>query len=154
MLTVKVQKLREATIFHLRGRVVIGNACSILQNAVFRQAHTRMLVLDLAEVDRIDAGSLGVLLGLREWAHSKGILFKLMNVMNNVERVFELTRLDRVFESCSVQDLLCLLHRAAAMPSSRSLEELDPADEEDDRDPTLTAREGARESVPAAQAVA
>ena len=79
------------------------------------QTHTRMLVLDLAQVDRIDAGGLGVLLGLREWAYSHAIRFRLMNVMNQVEHVLELTRLDRVFEFCSVQDMFHLLHPAAGM---------------------------------------
>jgi hypothetical protein len=63
-----------------------------------------MLVLDLAQVDRIDAGSLGVLLGLREWARSNAIRLRLMNVTNQVEHVLELTRLDRV-QFCSVWDM-------------------------------------------------
>jgi hypothetical protein len=72
-------------------------------------------MLDLAQVDRIDAGGLGVLLGLREWSYSQAIRFLLMNVMNRVEHVLELTKLDRVFESCSVEDMLQLLHFAAAI---------------------------------------
>jgi hypothetical protein len=74
-----------------------------------------MLVLDLAQVDRIDAAGLGVLLGVREWAHSNAVRFKLMNVMNNVEQVLELTKLDCVFEFCSIRDLFHLLHRSAAV---------------------------------------
>jgi len=108
MLNATVQKLGDATILHFKGRIVIGDACLILRNAVLGQADSRMLVLDLAQVDRIDAGGLGVLLGLREWARSKAIMFKLMNAGNKVEQVLELTRLDRVFESCSVRDLFCL----------------------------------------------
>src|SRR5713101_427207 len=109
MLNATVQKLGDATILHFKGRLVIGDACLILRNAVLGQAHSRMQVLDLAQVDRIDAGGLGVLLGLREWARSNAIMFKLMNAGNKVEQVLELTRLDRVFESwtcsasCAVQ---------------------------------------------------
>lgn len=104
MLNATVQKLGDATILHFKGRIVTGDACSILRNAVLGQAHTGMLVLDLAQVDGIDAGGLGVLLGLREWARSNAIMFKLMNVMNKVEQVFELTGVDRVFEFCCVRD--------------------------------------------------
>jgi anti-anti-sigma factor len=86
-----------------------------LCNVVLRQTHTRTLILDLAQVDRIDAGGLGVLLGLREWAYSQAIRLQLMNVMNQVEHVFELTKLDCVFEFCSVVDMLHLLHSAAAI---------------------------------------
>jgi hypothetical protein len=77
-----------------------------------------MLILDLAQAVTIDASSLGVLLDVRTWAHSNAITFKLMNAMNRVEQVFELTKLDRVFEFCSVRELFCLLHRAAAMSES------------------------------------
>jgi hypothetical protein len=38
-----------------------------------------------------------------------------MNVTNQVERILELTKLDRVFEFCSVEDMFQLLHFAAAI---------------------------------------
>jgi anti-anti-sigma factor len=139
MLSVTVQKLGDATILHFRGRIVIGDACSILRNAVFGQAHTRMLVLDIAQVDRVDAGGLGVLLDLREWGRSNAIMFKVMNAMNKVEQVLELTRLDRVFEFCSVRDMFCLLRRAATMPWS--VDESNPLDAEANGNPSIKGQE-------------
>jgi anti-anti-sigma factor len=65
-----------------------------------------MLVLDLARVDSIDAGGLGVLLGLRQWARSGSRMFKLMNVTKTVEEILELTHLQHGFEFCTVRDLL------------------------------------------------
>jgi anti-anti-sigma factor len=118
MLNATVQKLGDVTILHLEGRIVFGDASSVLRNTVLQQTHPRMLILDLAQVVTIDAGSLGVLLDVRTWAHSNAIAFKLMNAMNRVEQVFELTKLDRVFEFCSARELFCLLHRAAAMSES------------------------------------
>ena len=115
MLNATAQKLGDSTVLRCQGRIVIGDAYAILRNAVFRQTHARTLILDLAQVDRIDAGGLGVLLSLRAWAHSHAIRFPLMNAMNQVEHVLELTKLDRVFEFCSVEDMLRLLHFAAAM---------------------------------------
>lgn len=115
MLNATAQKLRDSTVLQCQGRIVIGDAYAILRSAVLRQTHTRTLILDLAQVDRIDAGGLGVLLGLREWAYSHAVRFQLMNVMNQVELVLELTRLDCVFEFCSVEDVLQLLHFAAAI---------------------------------------
>ena len=114
MLNATVQKLGDTTVLRCQGRIVIGDAYTILRNAALSQTHTRMLVLDLAQVDRIDAGGLGLLLGLREWAHSNAITLRLMNVMNQVEQVLELTRLDCVFEFCSVRDMFCLLYPVAA----------------------------------------
>ena len=115
MLNANAQKLGDRTVLRCQGRIVIGDAYAILRNAVLRQTHTRTLILDLAQVDRIDAGGLGVLLGLREWACSHAIRFQLMNVTNQVEHVLELTKLDRVLEFCSVEDMLQLLHFAAAI---------------------------------------
>ena len=115
MLNATAQKLGDNTVLRCQGRIVIGDAYAILRNAVLRQTHTRTLILDLAQVDRIDAGGLGVLLGLREWACSHAIRFQLMNVTNQVEHVLELTKLDRILEFCSVEDMLQLLHFAAAI---------------------------------------
>src|SRR6266568_567732 len=117
MLHATVQKLGDTTVLHCKGRIVIGEAYSILRASVFGQIQARMLVLDLAQVECIDAGGLGALLGVREWAHTNAIRLKLTNLMKNVEQIFELTKLDRVFEFCSVRDLLCMLHSASAMAS-------------------------------------
>jgi len=122
MLNVTVQKLGDTTVLRCQGRIVIGDACAILRNAVLGQTHTRMLVLDMAQVGRIDADGLGVLLGLREWARSNAIRLRLMNVMNQVEHVLELTKLDRVFQFCSVRDMFHLLQPATAM----ALRSIDP----------------------------
>jgi anti-anti-sigma factor len=115
MLNATAQKLGDSTVLRCQGRIVIGDAYTILRNAVLRQTHTRTLILDLAQVDRIDAGGLGALLSLREWAYCHAIRFQLMNVMKQVEHVLELTKLDRVLEFCSVEDMLQLLHLAAAV---------------------------------------
>jgi len=117
MLNVTVQRLGDTSVLRCQGRIVIGDACTILRNAVLGQTHTRMLVLDLAQVDRIDAGGLGVLLRLRKWARSNAIRLRLMNVMNQIEQVLKLTKLDRVFEFCSVRDMFQLLQPATAMAS-------------------------------------
>src|SRR5579864_9781308 len=121
MLNTNSQKLGDSTVLWCQGRIVIGDAYAILRNAVLRQTHTRTLILDLAQVDRIDAGGLGVLLGLREWACSHAIRFRVMNVTNQVEHVLELTKLDRVFEFSSVEDMFELLYCAAAI-APRSVE--------------------------------
>ena len=131
MLNATAQKLGDSTVLLCQGRIVIGDAYAILRNAVLGQTHTRILILDLAQVDRIDAGGLGVLLGLREWAYSHAIRLQLMNVINRVEHVLELTKLDRVFEFCSVEDMLRLLHFAGAI-ASRSVDQANQRIMEDD----------------------
>jgi anti-anti-sigma factor len=132
MLKITVQKLGDTNVFRCHGRIVAGDTASRFRNAVFSQRHARMLVIDLAWVERIDAGGLGVLLGLREWARSKAIMFKLMNATKRVGDILELTHLQSVFEFCSVRELFCLLHRAASMPSCTA-DQSNRADENDNR---------------------
>jgi anti-anti-sigma factor len=146
MLNVTVQKLGDASVLRCQGRIVVGDACLILRNAVLSQRRSRMLVLDLARVDSIDAGGLGVLLGLRQWARSGSRMFKLMNVTKTVEEILELTHLHHGFEFCTVRELFCLLHRAAPMPYW-SADEPNRADENDGRNCSVRSSE----AVPAVQ---
>jgi anti-sigma B factor antagonist len=127
MLKITVQNLGDTSVVRCDGRIVAGDAGSTLRNAVLSQRNSRMLVIDLAQIERIDAGGLGILLDLRESARSRAIMFKLMNATKRVEEILELTHLRHVFEFCSVRELLCLLHRAASMPSC-SADQSDRAD--------------------------
>ena len=63
MLKITVHKLGDTSVLRCHGRIVAGEAGSILRNAVLSQRHTRMLVIDLARVERIDAGGLGGVVG-------------------------------------------------------------------------------------------
>lgn len=110
MLNVTVQKLGDVSILHCRGRILFGNTS--LHDAALWQKNSGALVLDLAQVDGIDAGGLGVLLDLRAWAQSNGVQLKLLNVMPAVQRVLESTRLNLIFEVCSVHEMFHLLGRA------------------------------------------
>jgi anti-anti-sigma factor len=112
MLKTTVQEFGNTTIVRCRGRIVVGEDLAILRRAALGYAPARTVVLDLAGVERIDAGGLGALLNLREWVLSHAIRFKLMNVINDVDRVIRLTKLDRVFEFWSICDMLELAHLA------------------------------------------
>jgi anti-anti-sigma regulatory factor len=95
---------------------VVGEDNSILRNAVLSYPPARMLVLDLARVDGIDEGGVGVLLGLRESARSDARALTRMNVTKNVEEILYRTQLHGVFEYGSVQNLFYLLPRTGSMP--------------------------------------
>ena len=112
MLTATVKKIRHITIIRCQGRMIVGENFATLRNAVMKQSSTGVMVLDLAGVRRVDAGGLGLLVGLRKWAEVNSIEFKLMNVMPKVQRLLKLTKLDRIFEYCSVRDTFELLCHA------------------------------------------
>ncbi|MFZ0707553.1 MAG: STAS domain-containing protein [Candidatus Korobacteraceae bacterium] len=112
MLSATIQRLGDATVIHLTGRLVRGEGCSKLRDLASRQTDADTIVLNLAQVNGIDACGIGTLLRLHEWAQSRGTGFKLMNAVDQVHRVLLLTKLDHAFDFCSVREQFCLMHRA------------------------------------------
>ncbi|MGH9966317.1 MAG: STAS domain-containing protein [Pyrinomonadaceae bacterium] len=105
MLKVRIKNLGTVAILCLQGRMVRGETAA-LRKAVHSQSGISAVVLDMARVNTVDAGGLGVMLELREQTQSKGIDFKLMNVTKLVSDVLEITCLNSVFEVTSEADIL------------------------------------------------
>ncbi len=97
MLKLHVKKLGNVAVLSLQGQIVTGET-DILRNAVQSLSGIKTLKLDLARVGTIDAGGLGTMLHLREQAESRSIRLELMNVNKRIGRVFQITRLDTVFD--------------------------------------------------------
>jgi anti-anti-sigma factor len=97
MLRVNTRKLENVTVLALEGRIVTGETATLC-DAIEQQSDAVSLVLDLARVTTVDARGLGLMLELRDQVQSKGIRFKVINANQLVRRVFEITRLDSVFE--------------------------------------------------------
>jgi len=97
MMNVNTTNGPNVAVFCVQGRIVRGET-EVLRKAVLSQRKVSVVVLDLARVNTIDAGGLGVLLELRQRAESSGIEFRLKNVTELVRQVLEITRLDTVFD--------------------------------------------------------
>ena len=110
MLKVHTTKLGKVTVLYVQGKIVSGET-ELLRRAVLAQADASVIVLDLARVNTIDAGGLGVMLELREHTQSRGIEFRLKNVTRLVRHVLEITHLNEVFEGTA--DLKVLSPRTA-----------------------------------------
>ncbi|HKO97389.1 MAG TPA: STAS domain-containing protein [Pyrinomonadaceae bacterium] len=100
MLKVHAKRFGTVAILRLQGQIVNGQM-EILRNAVQFLPEISAVKLDLALVTTVDAGGLGVMLGLREQAESRGVRFELMNVNRRIGTVLALTRLDSVFRITS-----------------------------------------------------
>ncbi len=96
MLKVHAKHLGNVAVLSLQGQIVTGEM-DVLRNVVQSLSGVSAVKLDLARVSTIDAGGLGAMLELREQAESRLIRFELMNVNKQIGRVFEITRLDTVF---------------------------------------------------------
>lgn len=99
---VTARNLGNVSVLALDGRIVHGETDMMRQAIRSRLAEshpqTNSLVLDFARVSAVDAGGLGLLLELRREAQARGIRLRVTNASRMVSRVFEITRLDSVFE--------------------------------------------------------
>lgn len=97
MLKINVKQLGTVAFLHLQGQIVNGET-ELLSSAMHSLSEVSAIKLDLARVTTLDAGGLGTMLELRERAEARGIRFELMNITKQIRRVFEITRLDSVFQ--------------------------------------------------------
>jgi len=127
MLKIHTRNLGDVAVVSVQGRIVNGETASLREVvssevAARPQSRGRAIVLDLARVSAVDASGLGLMLELREQAERGGVRFKLMNATKFVKRIFEVTRLDSVFEVSSAIDPLPAIHHpqpARVIPFAR-----------------------------------
>ena len=98
MLKLHAKKLDTVEVLCLEGRIVSGETEVLRSFVQLASDDTSEIILDLANVNTVDAHGLGVLLQLREQTVTRGIHFELRNVSKPLYRLFEITRLNTVFE--------------------------------------------------------
>ena len=94
---VHAKKWDRFEVLCLEGQIVTGET-EILRTVVQSSSATSDLILDLSDVSVVDAHGLGVLLQLREQTLASGTHFELRNVSESLYTIFEITRLNTVFE--------------------------------------------------------
>jgi anti-anti-sigma factor len=108
MLTIDVEKNSEVAVVHCSGRLVRGVEVCALRNAVVSQT-ARIVMLDLSQVEFMDAGGLNTLVSLHHWTGSHGIQLKLTNPSPLVREMLTRTHLNRLFDISSLRDVLTIL---------------------------------------------
>src|SRR5438132_11485881 len=106
MLTTGIERKGRTTIIRCMGRIVVGKELSKLRDAVLCELDQQTIMLDLAAVEAIDAGSLGLLVFLHTCAHGLGTELKLRNLTQRVAELLRLTNLDSVFEIFSSENIV------------------------------------------------
>jgi len=97
MLKVQANKLGSVAIVRLEGKLVNSDTEN-LRHVVDSLTEIRAIILDLGRVTTVDARGLGLFLELRQRCLENGMRFKLINLNNQVNRVFQIVHLDSVFE--------------------------------------------------------
>ena len=109
MLTIDVEKTGDVAVVRCVGRIVRGAGIRTLRNAVFSEKDIRIVVIDLSDVEMLDAGGLTALLSLQQWARSRSVQMKLVNPSHFVNEVLTVTGLDHVFEISRFEHALFVL---------------------------------------------
>jgi anti-anti-sigma factor len=109
MLTIDVEKTGDVAIVRCAGRIVRGTEVGTLRNAVFSEKEIRIVVIDLSDVETLDAGGLTALLSLQQWARSRNVQLKLVNPSHFVNEILTRTGLDQVFDISTFDHALFIL---------------------------------------------
>src|SRR6185369_5814196 len=109
MLTIDVEKSSGVAVVHCSGRLVRGVEVCSLRNAVVSEKSTRVVVLDLSEVEFMDAGGLNSLVSLHHWTRNHGIQLKLVHPSGLVREMLTRTHLNRLFDMASLRDAMVIL---------------------------------------------
>ncbi len=100
-----VHDFGELAIVRCAGRLLHGEASAILGNAMSFRTRKRVIVLEMSDVDGIDAGGVGLLASITRWASGHGIRLKLMHPAAIVHEMLALTGLLSSFELFTCEEL-------------------------------------------------
>ena|ERR1700722_10445981 len=109
MLNINVEKTGDVAVVKCTGRIVRGTEVFTLRDAVFSAKDIRIVVIDLSDVEMLDAGGLTALISLLQWARGRNVQLKLVNPSHFVNEVLTRTGLDRVFEISTFEHALFVL---------------------------------------------
>ena len=115
-LTFQVECLQDMAVVHCSGRMVRGAALDEFRRRIEQLERIRVLVLDVSEVDHLDAGGLGTLLLVRRWAMRNSVRMKLVNPPGFFRSMLEATHLTSVFEISSLKEAICILRAKDCSP--------------------------------------
>jgi anti-anti-sigma factor len=103
---INMEQTGDVAVLQCAGRMVRAQALSLLKDAVTSLSQLRVVVLDLSDVEILDAGGLGILVSLHNWACLNGTQLKVANPSKPVRQMLELTNLMSVLHISSVEDVI------------------------------------------------
>jgi len=112
----QVECQHDVAVVHCAGRLVRGKALDEFRRGIESLEHLRVLIVDLSEIEQLDAGGLGALLLLRRWSRLNSVQMKLVNPSDFLLEVLRATRLTALFEISSLEEALCILQTPGERP--------------------------------------
>jgi len=105
----EIERMQDVAVVRCSGRMVRGAALDEFRRGIEQLDRLRVLVLDLSDIQQLDAGGLGTLLLVRRWAIQNAARVKLVNPPVFFRRILEATHLNTVFEISSLKEALYIL---------------------------------------------
>ena len=112
----QVECLQDVAVVNCSGRMVRGAALDEFRRRIEQLDRVRVLVLDVSEVEQLDAGGLGTLLLVRRWTTRNGAKMKLVNPPVFFRELLEATHLAPLFEISSLKEAICILRAKECPP--------------------------------------
>jgi anti-anti-sigma factor len=112
----QVECLQDVAVVNCAGRMVRGAALDQFRRRIEQLERVRVLVLDVSDIDHLDAGGLGTLLLVRRWAMQKSAKLKLVNPPAFFREMLEATNLTSVFEISSLKEAISILRAKECPP--------------------------------------
>jgi anti-anti-sigma regulatory factor len=109
MLTIHVENLSDLAVVECKGRIIRSDSVFKLRDVILAQADSRIIALDLAEVEAISGGGLGMLAFLDHWAGDHDIRFKLFSPSRAVLDGLVRTRSILNFEIATFHEMMGIL---------------------------------------------
>lgn len=103
-MTIQKRVVNEVVIFDLKGRIDKGGMLSQEIQEILESSSGRMVLLNLARVKYMDEYGLGEIVAAYTRLSKQGGRLKLLNPRVRVRRLFNVTKLNAVFESFEDED--------------------------------------------------
>jgi len=108
----QIERIEDVAVVQCSGRMVRGAALDRFRRSIEQLDCFRVLVLDLSELQQLDAGGLSTLLLLHRWAIQNSARLKLVDPPVFCRRLLDATHLNSVFEVSSLKDAISILRPA------------------------------------------
>jgi len=109
MPTIHVENLSDLAVVACKGRIIRSNSVFKLRDVVQAQVASRIIALDLSEVEAIGGGGLGMLAFLEGWAREHDIQFKLFSPSSSVVEGLVRNRSILNFEIATFHEMMGIL---------------------------------------------
>jgi len=101
----QVQKVNDVLVVDVEGQLIVGNRQELKQKVLEElEGGERKFIIDFEKTGYIDSSGLGVLVSLSKKIREQGGELRLANLNEDLRTLFELTKLDTLFQIADSRD--------------------------------------------------